>query len=77
VRLEGAHAKFLSQSQGLVVIDDRLVDVRRLAMRSDLTEEPEGIRLVSTLLVIPGEVEGTLSTFERLLRAAGQQIRFT
>jgi hypothetical protein len=65
VRHERAHAEFLSQGQGLAVIDDSLVDVRGLAMRSDLTEQPEGIRLVSTLLVIPGEVEGTLSKFEQ------------
>src|SRR5262245_53845907 len=44
-------------------------------MRGNVAKEPKGICLVSTLLVMLGEGEGTLSTIEGILRAADQQIR--
>jgi hypothetical protein len=48
-----------------------LLDFGSLVVRSNLTEQAQGIGFVSTLLIIPGEVDSTLSTFERLLRAVG------
>ena len=48
--------------------------LRRVTLRRNVTEEAEGVRLVSTLLVILGEAEGLLGTCERLLGAAGQEI---
>src|SRR5438128_1894192 len=75
VRLERAHLQFLGQRQGLPVVGFSRLDIRGVAVHGDVAEEPEGIRLVSTLLGIPREIEGTLSIFERIPRAAGQQIR--
>jgi len=43
-------------------------------MHGNLTEQMQGIGLVSTLLVILGEAEGMLSTFERILDVAGHKI---
>jgi hypothetical protein len=39
MRLERAHAKFLSQGQGLVVVGFGLPDLRGLSMCGDVTEE--------------------------------------
>src|SRR5215470_898159 len=54
-----------------------LLDLEGLMVHDDLTEQAQDIGLISTLLVIPREAEDTLSKFERILQAAGQQIRFT
>ena len=72
---EWAHAELVGQGEGLAVVGFGLLGLRGITMRGNVAEEPKGIRLVSTLLVMLGEVEGTQSTIERILRAAGQQIR--
>jgi hypothetical protein len=62
---ERAHAGLRGKGKGLAVRGGRLVDVRGLAMRRNLTEEAQGICLVPPLLVLTGERqrplgEGTL-----------------
>src|SRR5215470_10946413 len=47
VGLERAHAECLSQGEGLMVVSGGLLNVWGLAMHSNLTEEPPGMRLVA------------------------------
>src|SRR5262245_30424347 len=72
---EGAHAELVGQSEGLAVVGLGPVALRRIPPRGDFADKAQGICVGSTLLVIAGEVEGTLSTFECVLHAASQQIR--
>jgi hypothetical protein len=55
VGLERAHAEFVGQGQGLLVVGFGLSALWRLAPRRDLAEEPpQGIRLVAAFLVRTG-----------------------
>jgi len=72
--LERAHAKFLSQGEGLPIVRFGWLDLWGGLMGGDLPEEPQGPRLVSPLLIVTREGEGTPSELDCLLRAAGQQI---
>src|SRR5262245_48455575 len=72
--LEGTHAEFLGQGEGLAVVIFSLLDLWEILMGGDLPEEPQGPRLVPPLLMDAGEVEGPPSELDRLLHAAGQQI---
>ena len=58
VGLERAHAEFLGQGEGLVVVGFRLRDLRGFALRCDVAKEAQGIRLVAWFLA-RGEVERT------------------
>ena len=51
MRLQWAHAQFLSQGEGLTVVGGGLGDIRGSAMRGDLAEEAQGMRLVAAFLV--------------------------
>ena len=52
--LERAHAEFLGQGEGLLIVGLGLLDIRRLAPRCSVAEEAQGIRLVATFLVRTG-----------------------
>ncbi len=75
VGLERAHAEFLGQGEGLAVVGFGLLDLRGLALRRNLAEEAQGIRLVATFLVLTGERQRPLGEGVRLLQAASQQLR--
>ena len=60
MRLEWAHAQLFGQREGLAVGGFGLVGLRRLAMRRDLAEEPQGVSFVAPLLVGTGEFKGAL-----------------
>src|SRR5882724_6470316 len=74
---EWAHAEFLGQGEGLPVVIFGRLDLWGGLMGGDLPEEPQGPRLVSPLLMVTGEGEGTPSALDRLLHAAGHQIGLT
>jgi len=74
VGLERTHAEGLGEGESLSIECLGLLDLGRLVMHGNLTEQMQGIGLVSTLLVILGEAEGMLSTFERILDVAGHKI---
>ena len=60
VRLEWAHAEFLGQGQGLAVGGFGRRHVRRVTMHGNLTEEPQGPRLLAPPVVLPGVREHPL-----------------
>ena len=74
---ERTHAEFLRQGEGLPVVMCGRLDLRGVLMGGDLPEESQGPCLVSPLLMVTGEDEGTPSELDRLLHAAGQQIGLT
>ena len=74
VGLERAHAEFVGQGEGLAVVGFGLLDLRGLALRRDLAEEPQGIGLVAAFLVRTGERQRSLGEGVRLLQAASQQM---
>jgi hypothetical protein len=57
VGLKWAHAEFLGQSQGLVVVASSLINVRGVATHSNLAQETVGIRLVAASCVGAGDLE--------------------
>ena len=74
---ERAHAEFVGQGEGLLVVGCGQTDLRRIAPYGDLTEEPQRIRLVAQLLMRTGECQRLLGESLRLLQATGQQLRFS
>ena len=74
VGLERAHAEFLGQGQGLAVVGFGLLDLGRIALRRDLAEEAQGIRLVAPSCAT-GMRQRLLGEGLCLLQAAGQQLR--
>ena len=75
MRLERAHAEFLGQGEGLVVVGFSLRTLGGIAPRRNVAEEAQGIRLVAAFLVLTGMRQRTLGEGMRLLQAAGQQLR--
>jgi hypothetical protein len=61
------HAEFVSQGEGLSVVGFGFCDMWGLMLRRDLTEEAQGIRLVTPLLVRAGMRQGVLGEGLRLL----------
>jgi hypothetical protein len=55
VRLERAHPQFFGQGEGLAVVISSLIALWGLTPRRNLTEEAQGIRLVTAFLVRTGE----------------------
>jgi hypothetical protein len=74
VRPERAHPQFVGQSEGLSVVIFGRLGLQGIAMRGDLAEEAQGIRLVATFLVRTGERQRTLGKGVRLLQVASQQM---
>jgi hypothetical protein len=72
-----AHAELLGQGEGLAVVSCSGLNFYGLAVRRNLAEEAQGIRLVAPFLVLTGERQHTLGEGVRLLQAAGQQLRLT
>ena len=58
VGLERAHAQFLGQGEGLAVVGLGWLDVWGLALRGNLAEEPQGLRLVASFLCGHGHARG-------------------
>ena len=52
VGLERAHAQFLGQGEGLAVVGYGWLALRGIAMRGNVAEEAQGIRLVAPFLVL-------------------------
>jgi len=70
-----AHAKFFGQGKGLSVVGFSFFDMQRIALRCNITEEVQGIRLVTAFLVVTGERQRVLGKGVRLLEAASPQMR--
>jgi hypothetical protein len=70
VGLERAHAEFLGQGEGLAVGGCGRLDLREIAMHSDLTEEPECIGLLSTALEVTGARQGMPGQLAGVFQAA-------
>jgi hypothetical protein len=73
VGLERAHAQFLSQRQGLIVVACSLFDLLGFATYGDVTEEPAGMRPVATSGMCTGEVEEAFGQRARLVHAADEE----
>src|SRR5262249_4917169 len=77
VRLERAHAKCLGQGKSLTVMGCGQLDLWRIAMGGNLTQEAQGRCLAPALLMLTGERQRALGERVRVLQAAGQQVRFS
>ena len=75
VGLERTHAEFLGQGEGLAVVGFGLLNLRGLALRRNVAEEAQGIRLVAPFLVRTGKRQRPLGEGVRLLQTASQQLR--
>ena len=73
VGLEWAHAECLGQGQGMPVGGCGWLDIRRVAMRRNLAEEPQGVGFVAPFLVRPSECESALRLGARLVQPAGEK----
>src|SRR5207302_513001 len=70
------HAKFLGQGYGLTIVCCGWLDLQGSALRGDLAVQPQGVCLIGLLLARTGACQGTLGKLVRVLRAAGQEMRF-
>src|SRR4029450_576480 len=71
VRLEPAHAEFLSQGEGLVVMGFGGIAIPGIAPRRNVTDEAQSICLVTAFLVRTGECQRLLGEGLCLLQMAG------
>jgi hypothetical protein len=69
---ERAHAEFVGEGEGPLVVGCDLIDIQGSVMRGDLAEQAQGIRLVATFLVLAGMRQRALGEGLRLLRMTGQ-----
>src|SRR5262245_40017848 len=74
VGLERAHAQCLREGKSLLVVSYGVLDLRRLAPRRNLAQEPQGPRLVPPFLLGTREGQGTRGAYAGLLPAASQEI---
>ena len=74
VGLEWAHAQFLGQGEGLLVVGFGGRDVQWVTTHGNLTEEVQGICLVTSLLVLTGNSQCALGEGARLLQVANQHL---
>jgi hypothetical protein len=72
---ERPHPQRLSEGEGLVVVISGLRALRWITPRRNLAEEVQGIRLVTTFLVLAGMRRHALGEGLRLLQAASQHLR--
>ena len=75
VGLERAHPQFLGQGEGLAVGGCGWLTLRGIAMRRNVAEEAQGIRLVAPLPALMGECQRTFGQGMRLVQTASQQMR--
>jgi hypothetical protein len=76
VRLERAHAKILGQGECLLVVGSGWLSLRGVVMRSNITEQPQDPRLVTTFFALTGEFKGLPGELARLCQTARKQIGF-
>ena len=72
VGLKWAHAQFLSQSEGLLVMGGGLLALRRVTLRSNLTKEPQSVSFVASFLVRPRELQGMLRLDAGLIQTTSE-----
>jgi hypothetical protein len=72
VRLERAHAEFLSQDESLLVVGFGLRDIRGICVGMDGAKLVERVRLVPTFLELPGHVKRLAGALPGLLAVARQ-----
>ena len=77
VRLQRAHAEFLGQGEGVLIVGLSLLDGSRLALHGNVAEQAQGIRLVTAFLVCTGERQCPFSEGVCLLQVASQQMGLT
>src|SRR5207249_638275 len=73
VGLEGAHAEFVCQSEGLAVVGFGRLGLRRITTCGGLTEEPVGMRLVAASSLGAVELEEASGQRARLVHAADEE----
>ena len=69
---ERAHAEFLGQGQGLLVVGFGLRDIRRVGVGMDNAKLVQRTRLVPACLLLPGQVERLARVLPGLLAASRQ-----
>jgi hypothetical protein len=69
-----AHPQLVSQGEGLLVVGFGCSNLWGIVTRSNLTQEPQGPRFVSPLLVLAGKGKGALTVDYGVLSAPGEQI---
>jgi hypothetical protein len=74
VGLEGEHAEFFSQGNGLAVVVFGWLDLWGITMCGDRTKETQGVCLVPAFLMGTGKIESSPGKVVGLLQATGQQI---
>ena len=72
---ERAHAECVGQGDGLEVVGFGQFTPHGIALRRNVAEEAQGIRLVTTFLSLTGMRQHTLGEGVRLLQAASQHLR--
>ena len=72
VRLERAHAQFLGQGQGLLVVGFGLRDIGGIGVGLDDAKLVQRERLVPAFLLLPGQVERLAGVLPGLLAASRQ-----
>jgi hypothetical protein len=72
VGLQRAHTQFLGQGQGLPVVGFGLSDIGGVGVGMDDTKLVQRQRLVSTCLLLPGQVERLARVLPGLLAASRQ-----
>src|SRR5882724_271771 len=72
---EWAHTQLVGQGKGLAVARVSLFDLRGITIRGNVAQETQCIRLMTSLLVGTGMLEGPGGKRVRLLQAAGAQMR--
>jgi hypothetical protein len=72
---ERAHAELVGPGEGLAVMSLRRLQIGRVGVGGDLAEEAQDPGLVATLLLLVREVEGAPGDRERVVPAAGQEMR--
>jgi hypothetical protein len=72
VSRQWTHAQLVGHDERVLIIGFGLFGLRGGAPSRDLTEEPQGIRLVAPFLVLLGERQGALGEDMRFLQAASQ-----
>jgi hypothetical protein len=66
---ERTHPEFFREGHGLAVVLFGRVELGGVTMGGDLPEEPEDPRLVSSLLVVMGELEGLFGELDGVFQA--------
>src|SRR5262245_56309299 len=77
VGLERVHCQLVGKAEGLAVVLLSRLDRRRIEMRMDFAQEPEGPCLVSSFFMSTSELDGLQRARVRVLEVASQQIALT